>query len=49
MTGGIDRELFAERAASVIRHLDRVAAHLPSDSSQLQPMTAATDTVVLHL
>ncbi len=45
MTGGIDRELLAERAASVTRHLDRVAAHLP----ELQPMTAATDTVVLHL
>ncbi len=29
------------------RHLDRVAAHLPGDSSQLQPMTATTDTVVL--
>ncbi len=28
MTGGIDRELLAERAASVIRHLDRVVAHL---------------------
>lgn len=49
MTGGIDRELLAERAASVVRHLDRVAAHLPGDPSQLQPMTAVTDTVVLHL
>jgi uncharacterized protein YutE (UPF0331/DUF86 family) len=49
MTSGIDRELLAERAASVTRHLDRVAAHLPGDPSQLQPMTAATDTVVLHL
>ncbi|HKR52508.1 MAG TPA: HepT-like ribonuclease domain-containing protein [Pseudonocardiaceae bacterium] len=49
MTGGIDRELLAERAASVIRHLDRVATHLPGDPSQLQPMTAVADTVVLHL
>jgi uncharacterized protein YutE (UPF0331/DUF86 family) len=49
MTGGIDRELLAERAASVTRHLDRVAAYLPGDPSQLQPMTVATDTVVLHL
>ncbi|QJY46911.1 type VII toxin-antitoxin system HepT family RNase toxin [Pseudonocardia broussonetiae] len=46
---GIDRELLAERAASVGRHLDRVAAHLPADPDGLGPLSAATDTVVLHL
>lgn len=49
MSQGIDRELLAERAAAVVRHLDRVAAHLPADPAELQPMTATTDTVVLHL
>lgn len=43
---GIDRELLAERAAAVGRHLDRVAAHLPQ---RLVPLDSATDTVVLHL
>lgn len=47
MTG--DDELLAERAATVVRHLDRVAAHLPDDPDDLRPMTATTDTVVLHL
>ncbi|MGI9001289.1 MAG: type VII toxin-antitoxin system HepT family RNase toxin [Pseudonocardia sp.] len=49
MNPGIDRELLAERAATVERHLDRVAAHLPTDPTDLQPMTSTTDTVVLHL
>ncbi len=49
MSQGIDRELLAERAAAVGRHLDRVAAHLPATPADLQPMTATTDTVVLHL
>lgn len=50
MTGsGIDRELLAERTATVMRHLDRVATHLPADPAELLPMTATTDTVVLHL
>lgn len=46
---GVDRELLAERAASVTRHLDRVADHLPADPAALTPLSAATDTVVLHL
>jgi hypothetical protein len=46
---GIDRELLAERTASVLRHLDRVAAHLPADPADLTPLSAATDTVILHL
>jgi len=45
----LDRALLAERAAVVIRHLDRVAAHLPADPAQLQPLVSATDTVILHL
>jgi uncharacterized protein YutE (UPF0331/DUF86 family) len=45
----IDRELLAERTASVLRHLDRVAAHLPADPADLTPLSTATDTVVLHL
>jgi uncharacterized protein with HEPN domain len=31
MTDRVDRELLAERAAAVVRHLDRVAEHLPAD------------------
>jgi uncharacterized protein YutE (UPF0331/DUF86 family) len=46
---GIDRELLAERSGAVLRHLDRVAANLPADPAHLTPMSAATDTVVLHL
>jgi uncharacterized protein YutE (UPF0331/DUF86 family) len=49
MTGQIDRELLAERAAAVVRHLDRVADHLPADPDELRPLSSATDTVVLHL
>lgn len=49
MTPAIDRELLAERSAAVVRHLDRVADHLPEDSAGLLPMTSTTDTVVLHL
>ena len=49
MTGGIDRELLAERAAVVVEHLDRVAAHLPENPDDLRPRSSTTDTVVLHL
>jgi uncharacterized protein YutE (UPF0331/DUF86 family) len=49
VTNGIDGELLAERAASVLRHLGRVAEHLPEELGALQPVTATTDTVVLHL
>lgn len=47
--GEPDRELLAERAAAVLRHLDRVAEHLPADPAELTPVSSATDTVVLHL
>jgi hypothetical protein len=33
----------------VVRHIDRVAEHLPVDPSDLRPLTSAADTVVLHL
>jgi uncharacterized protein YutE (UPF0331/DUF86 family) len=46
---GLDRELLVERSASVLRHLDRVAAHLPADPADLTPLSTATDSVVLHL
>jgi uncharacterized protein YutE (UPF0331/DUF86 family) len=46
---GVDRELLAERSASVLRHLDRVATHLPADPGDLTPLSTATDTVILHL
>lgn len=49
MTSGVDRELLAERTAAVLRHLDRVSAHLPADPAELRPLSSATDTVVLHL
>jgi len=49
MSAVVDRELLAERAAVVGRHLDRVARHLPEDPAELRPDTAATDTVILHL
>ena len=45
----LDRELLAERSASALAHLDRVAEHLPEDPADLTPMSSVTDTVVLHL
>ncbi len=41
--------LLAEKAAAVERHLERVAARLPSAAAALQPMTDASDAVILHL
>lgn len=49
MSHAVDRELLAERTATVLAHLDRVAAHLPDDPADLRPMSGPTDTVVLHL
>ncbi|GAA4773164.1 DUF86 domain-containing protein [Actinomycetospora chlora] len=49
MSRAVDGELLAERTATVLAHLDRVAEHLPDDPADLRPMTSATDTVVLHL
>jgi hypothetical protein len=46
---GLDRSVLAEKAAAVKRHLERVAARLPADPGAFQPMTDASDAVVLHL
>lgn len=45
----IDRELLAERAADINRHLGRVDSSLPPDPDELRPDTQDVDTVVLHL
>jgi uncharacterized protein YutE (UPF0331/DUF86 family) len=45
----LDREILAEKVASVERHLARVAARLPADAGALRPATDASDAVVLHL
>lgn len=45
----VDRELLAERAADINRHLDRVSSHLPAEPGDLQPNTQDVDTIVLHL
>lgn len=45
----LDPAVLAERSAAVQRHLRRVRDRLPDDPAGLQPMTDATDAVVLHL
>ena len=45
----LDRHTLAEKTAAIQRHLERVAARLPPDPSQLQPSTDASDAVILHL
>ena len=45
----LDRELLAEKAAAVERHLERVQTRLPADAAGLQPATDASDSVILHL
>lgn len=45
----IDRDLLAERALVVERHLARVAERLPASADALQPATDASDAVILHL
>jgi len=46
---GLDRAVLAERASAVRRHLARVAQRLPKEPSDLQPLTDASDAVILHL
>lgn len=46
---GLDRQILAERAAAIERHLERVAARLPADAAYLEPSTDASDAVILHL
>ena len=45
----IDRQVLAERAAAVARHLQRVAARLPDHPEDLAPASDASDAVILHL
>lgn len=47
--GGLDRQVLAEKAAAIERHLRRVSQRLPADPDDLEPATDATDAVVLHL
>ena len=44
-----DRDVLAERAMAVQRHLRRVADRLPTTADELRPATDASDAVVLHL
>lgn len=41
--------ILAEKIAAVDRHLRRVAERLPQDSAEMQPMSDASDAVILHL
>jgi uncharacterized protein YutE (UPF0331/DUF86 family) len=45
----LDRDLLAERAATMERHLGRVADRLPPAAADLQPASDASDAVILHL
>ena len=44
----LDRQLLAERAATLERHLERIATHLPARPEDLAPGDAS-DVVILHL
>jgi uncharacterized protein YutE (UPF0331/DUF86 family) len=45
----LDRDVLAERAMAVERHLTRVRERLPAEVTTLQPSTDASDAVILHL
>jgi len=47
--GGLDRQVLAEKAAAIERHLERVADKLQDDAADFKPSTDASDAVVLHL
>ena len=47
--GELDRQILAEKAAAVERHLRRVLERLPDDPDDLEPNTDASDAVILHL
>lgn len=47
--GSLDRPVLADRAATVERHLARVAARLPQDAADLVAASDASDAVILHL
>ena len=46
---GLDRDILAERAMVIRRHLARVAERLPDHVVELRPATDASDVVILHL
>lgn len=45
----LDRDVLAERVLAVNRHLDRVAAKLPSSAEDFTAASDASDSVILHL
>jgi uncharacterized protein YutE (UPF0331/DUF86 family) len=45
----LDRDVLAERAMTIERHLHRVAERLPASSAEFLPATDASDAVILHL
>jgi uncharacterized protein YutE (UPF0331/DUF86 family) len=45
----LDAAVLAEKAASVERHLARVAAKLPGGAAEMLPASDASDAVILHL
>jgi len=45
----LDLPLLAAKAAAIERHLERVAARLPSTPDRFEPATDASDAVILHL
>ena len=45
----LDRAVLAERAATLERHLARVAEKLPASADALIPSSDAADAVILHL
>ena len=47
--GALDRPVLAERAATVERHLARVAARLPRNPADLVAASDTSDAVILHL
>ena len=44
-----DRDVLAERAMAVERHLRRVAERLPDSAADMQPASDVSDAVILHL
>ena len=45
----LDLDILAEKTQAGQRHLNRVANRLPADASALQPLSDASDSVILHL
>ncbi len=45
----LDRQILAERAIAVERHLERVRRHLPAPPEHLAPGTLECDAVILHM